>query len=66
VEVEYSLTIGAATSLTINYPRAFLKRTGRAVEGPRGISQTLTFVGAYDATAGCLLKVTLKNQVATY
>jgi len=66
VAIEYSLTIAAATSITFTYPRAFLRRTGRPVEGPRGISMSLPFVAAYDTTAGCLLKVTLLNQVASY
>lgn len=66
VAIEYSLTITANTSITFLYPRAFLQRRGRAVDGPRGVSMTLPFIAGYDPTSACLLQVTLKNQVAAY
>ena len=66
VSIEYSLTLNANTSIAFLYPRAFLQRRGRAVEGPRGVSMTMPFIAGYDPTAACLLQVTLKNQVAAY
>lgn len=66
VSIEYLLTSNANLSISFLFPRAFLQRKGRAVEGPRGMSQTLPFIAAYDPTAACTLQVTLKNQIATY
>jgi hypothetical protein len=66
VSVEYSLTVNANLSISFLYPRCFLQRKGRPVEGPRGISMTLPFIASYDATSAALMVVTLKSQVATY
>lgn len=66
VAIVYSLTMDSNTSITFTYPRAFLQRKGRPVEGPRGITMTVPFVAAYDSTAGCLMSVVLKNQFASY
>lgn len=66
VAVEYSLTIDANRSLTFLFPRAFLQRRGRSVDGPRGISMTLPFIASFDPTSAAMMVVTLKNQVATY
>tara|TARA_R110000751_G_scaffold307640_1_gene430343 strand:- start:31563 stop:32513 length:951 start_codon:yes stop_codon:yes gene_type:complete len=66
VAVEYSLTIDANRSLTFLFPRAFLQRRGRAVDGPRGLSMTLPFIASHDPTSAAMMVVTLKNQVAAY
>jgi hypothetical protein len=49
-----------------HYPRVFLEPTGAAVEGPGGISRNYNFIAADDSSDASLLKVTLKNQTASY
>lgn len=66
VSLEYLLTTNVNLSLSILYPRAFLKKTGRSVDGPRGVSQSVSFIGSYDPTSLAMMVVTLKNQTATY
>lgn len=64
--LEYTLTINPNLSLSFLFPRAFLQRAGVPVEGPTGLTAQHTFRASYDATAQCLMQVTLKNQTATY
>jgi hypothetical protein len=64
--ISFAYTIDANTSVTFLYPRCFLEPITTAVEGPSGITQQFNFTAAFDASEACLLKVTLKNQVAAY
>lgn len=65
-DMRYTLTLSATKELEFRFPRSFLAARGNPIEGPRGISQTVAFVAAYDGSLGCAVQVTLKNQVATY
>jgi len=66
VALAYALTIDSNTSVTFNFPRAFLASQGNPVEGPRGISQAFRFIAAYDGTATTSVSVVYKNQTASY
>lgn len=66
VALAYALTIDANTSVTFNFPRAFLAAQGNPIEGPRGVSQAFRFVAAFDGTAATAASVVYKNQVASY
>lgn len=65
-DMRYTLTISATKLLEFRFPRSFLAARGNPIEGPRGISQTVAFAAAYDASQACAVMVTLKNQTATY
>jgi hypothetical protein len=64
--VTYTLAIDANTSVEFHYPRAFLRPTSQIVDGPGGITRSYDFIAADDGADQSLLRVTLKNQVATY
>jgi hypothetical protein len=64
-ELEALYTIDATTSLSFKFSRAFLARQGRAIEGPRGITQNFRWVAGPDTTNG-VMTVTLENAVASY
>ena len=66
LEIAYKLTISATKSIEFIYHRCFLSRPRIGIQGPGGIELQSEFQAAYDATAGCMLTVTLKNQTATY
>lgn len=66
VALAYALTIDANTSVTFNFPRAFLAAQGNPIEGPRGVSQQFRFVAAWDTTAATAVSVVYKNAVASY
>lgn len=66
VALAYALTIDSNTSVTFNFPRAFLASQGNPVEGPRGISQAFRFMAAYDGTATTAVSVVYKNTTASY
>ncbi len=65
VALEYSFTTGAY-SIKFALPRAFLPKKKGEVKGPGGISASYDWRAAKDSTEGCLLKVTLVNDVASY
>lgn len=46
--------------------RVFFERTKKAITGPGGIEQATAFRAARDATAGCMMTVTLANDVESY
>jgi hypothetical protein len=62
----YTLTIGANKSLAVFLPRMTLTPTGPRLEGPMGIDIPVRGTGSFDATAGCMMRVTLANQTASY
>lgn len=66
VALAYALTIDSNTSVTFNFPRAFLAAQGNPVEGPRGISQSFRFIAAFDSSSATSVSVVYKNQVASY
>ncbi|MFH5927152.1 phage tail tube protein [Roseomonas xinghualingensis] len=64
--LEYGFSITATKSISFLFPRVFLSRPRAEVNGPGGIELPVSWQAAYDATAGCLMQVTLKNQTASY
>ena len=65
-DMRYTLTLSATKSLEFRFPRSFLAAKGNPIEGPRGISQSVSFVAAYDSSLTCAVQVTLKNQTSAY
>ena len=63
LEIEYALS--ATRSLLIAAPRVFLERSGRPIDGPGGLEQTLNLRAAQTAAAA-MATVTLKNAVTSY
>ncbi len=66
--MEYGFKIGSKPpwGLTFEIPRVFFPLTKKPITGPGGIAATANWMAAYDQTAGYLLKVTLRNDVASY
>lgn len=62
----FGYTIASNQSLLFTFPRVFFSRPGVPVSGPGGIELQAQFIAAHDTTAGCMLSVVLKNQVAAY
>lgn len=62
----YSLDINANKSLFIELPRVTLTPIGPRLEGPMGIDLPVRGIASFDATAVCTMRVTLKNQTASY
>lgn len=46
--------------------RVFFERTKKAITGPGGVEQATAWRAARDATAGCMMTVTLANDVESY
>jgi len=65
-ELEFSWTISATVSLTMTVHAVYLPRPKIEVTGPQGIQASFDWQAAYDATAGQMCTVVLKNQVASY
>lgn len=63
---DYTLTIGANKTLLVELPRMTLTPTGPRLEGPMGIDIPVRGTGSFDATAACMMRVTLTNQTASY
>lgn len=53
-------------ALTFTLHRVFFERTKKPVSGPGGIDQATAFRAAFDETAGCMMTVTLANDVEAY
>jgi hypothetical protein len=64
--LDYTLTINANASIVFEFPRVFLSKAAAPVRGPMGITASHRFRAAYDTTAACLMRVTLKNQTTAY
>lgn len=52
--------------LTFTLHRVFFERSKKPISGPGGVEQATAFRAAKDETAGCLMTVTLANDVASY
>lgn len=65
-DMRYTLTLSATKLIEFRFPRSFLAAKGNPIEGPRGISQSVSFVAAYDNTLACAVQITVKNQTASY
>lgn len=67
-ELEFSFSLRSQPTwlYMVTLHRVFFSRTKVAVAGPGGIEQATTFRAARDATAGCMMTVTLSNDVEAY
>lgn len=67
-ELSFSFKIRSQPTwvFTVTLHRVFFSRTKIAVGGPGGIEQPTTFRSAYDSSAGCMMTVTLANDVEAY
>lgn len=68
VALEFGFTIAAQPTwlLKFSLPRVFFERTKKSITGPGGIEQPTSWRAAYDSTAGYLMQVELRNDVASY
>lgn len=66
--LEFSLKLLANEDwmFKVTLHRVFFELTKGAITGPGGIEQATAFRAAYDATAGCMMTVTLANDVESY
>jgi hypothetical protein len=67
-ELEFSFSIRSQPTwvFKVTLHRVFFSRTKVAVSGPGGIEQATSWRAARDATAGCMMTVTLANDVEAY
>lgn len=66
VNLALGYTISANKSLTFTLPQTFLDRNSPPVNGPGGVQVDYNVRAAFNVSAGCMLEVVLKNQVAAY
>lgn len=66
VALNYGFTISATKSITFKFPRVFLSRPGVSVSGPGGIDMPVQWSASYDATAGYMMAVELRNAQPSY
>ena len=64
--LEFSYTISANVSLTITAHAVYLPRPRAEIQGPQGIQASFNWQAAFDATAGRMCTITLKNTIASY
>jgi hypothetical protein len=62
----WTVEIDADTFIEFHFPRMFLEPTSAPVEGPGGITRSYNFIAADDSSDASLLRVTIKNGVASY
>jgi hypothetical protein len=67
-ELTFSFKLQAQPTWTfiVTLHRVFFEKTKQSIGGPGGIEQPTAFRAAYDETAGCMMTVTLANDVETY
>ncbi len=66
VDLEMAYTIDANNSLIIECFEVYLPKPKRSISGPGGVEASYDFQGAKDALEGCMVKVTLTNDVVSY
>lgn len=66
IELEFAYTIDASNSLVFTAHEVYLPKPKTAITGPGGVEATFDWQAALNSTAGCMLTVVLKNDVATY
>lgn len=66
VDLEFGYFKTAHEKLTFTLPEVYLPRPKREVSGPTGISATYDWQGAKNNAAGYMLRVNLRNDVASY
>lgn len=66
IELEFGYTISASRSLTVVLHEAYLALARTPIEGPAGIEAAYEFRAAFNAAAGRMMTVTLRNAVESY
>ena len=66
LKFKFTIPSKATWYLEFQFPRVFFARSKKPINGPGGISQSLTWRAAYDGDAGHLMKVVLRNDVEAY
>ena len=66
IELEFEYVISAVRRLTITLHEAYLSLAKTPIQGPAGIEATFDVRAAFDAGAGRMMTVTLRNAVASY
>ena len=64
--LEFAYNISANVSLSITAHEVYLPRPRIEVQGPQGIQASFDWQAAFNATAGQMCTVVLKNQIASY
>jgi len=64
--LEFAYSISANVSLSITAHEVYLPRPRIEVQGPQGIQASFDWQAAFNATAGQMCTVVLKNQIASY
>ena len=66
IELEFEYRISDARRLTVTLHEAYLALAKTPIQGPAGVQATFDLRAAYNAAAGCMMTVTLRNGVASY
>jgi hypothetical protein len=66
IDLELSYTIDANRKLVITCHEVYLPKPKRSVNGPGGVEASYDFQGAKDVAEGCMVTITLTNDVSSY
>jgi hypothetical protein len=66
IELEFEYRISPTRRLTFTLHKTYLSVAKTPIQGPQGIEASFDFRCAFDATAGRMMTVTLRNAVASY
>jgi hypothetical protein len=66
LEVAFEYRISASRRLTVTLHQAYLSLAKTPIQGPAGIEAAFEFRAAFNAAAGRMMTVTLRNGVASY
>lgn len=66
VQLDFAYTIDANHSLTFTAYEVYLPKPKLSITGPAGVEATFDWQAAKNTSAGCMLQVVLKNDVASY
>ena len=65
-ELEFAYNLGSGESLTVTVHAVYLPRPRAEIQGPQGIQASFNWQAAFDATAGRMCTITLKNTIGSY
>jgi hypothetical protein len=66
ISLEFEYRVSAERRLTVTLHRTYLALAKTPIQGPQGIEAAFDFRCAFDAAAGRMMTVTLRNGVASY
>jgi len=66
IDVDFEYEIDASNKLTVSAHEVYLPVAKRPISGPGGVEASFDLQGAYNATAGEMMEVTLINDMANY